>query len=246
MTVPTMPRGVDVASYQGQPNWTAVAASGITFAITKISEDDDYTNPTFARNWSEIKRVGLVRGGYHFARPDSATDAVQEADYFLGRINSVGGLAEGDLLALDLESGSGDLGQWALDWLHHVESRVGFKPMVYTGAWFAGPHNLAAYPEIGQYPLWLAAYQGTMPAPPAPWSLVSLWQYTDKLQVPGISGPVDGSMWNGSIERLPLLGKPASSTPPAPPPSSSLVDEYDAMSAKIAPLLAEFRAKLPA
>lgn len=234
MTVPSMPRGVDVASYQGQPDWGAVAASGIAFAFTKVSEDDDYQNPTFARNWSEIKRAGIIRGAYHFARPDSAVDAAQEADYFLSRLDSVGGLAEGDLLALDLEAGSGDLGQWALGWLHHVESRVGFKPLVYTGSWFSGPHNLAAYPELGQYGLWLASYQGSMPAAPSPWTFPAIWQYTDKGSVPGIAGNVDLNMFCGSLERLPLYGKPAGAVaeppPPDPPPSQPITrDEIDVL-----------------
>lgn len=228
VTVPNMPRGVDVASYQGNPDWAAVAASGIAFAFTKVSEDDDYTNPTFARNWSGIRSAGIARGAYHFARPDSATDAVQEADYFLSRLDSVGGLAAGDLLALDLESGSGDLGQWALDWLHRVESRVGFKPLVYTGSWFAGPHNLAAYPELGQFGLWLAAYQGSMPAPPSPWEFVAFWQYSDSGSVPGIAGNVDMSMFNGTVDRLHLYGKPAGATPPPPePPPSQPITRAD-------------------
>lgn len=236
VTVPNMPRGVDVASYQGQPDWHAVAAAGITFAITKVTEDDDYTNPTFAYNWQGIRAANLIRGAYHFARPDNVTDAVQEADYFLSRLDSVGGLAAGDLLALDLESGSGDLGQWALDWLHRVESRVGFKPLVYTGSWFAGPHNLAAYPELGQFGLWLAAYQGSMPAPPPPWEFVAFWQYSDSGSVPGIAGNVDMSMFNGPADRLHLYGKPAGGTPllPEPPPSQPVTRaELDAVIATL-------------
>jgi hypothetical protein len=33
------PQGIDVASYQGYPDWNAVKESGISFAITKLSED---------------------------------------------------------------------------------------------------------------------------------------------------------------------------------------------------------------
>lgn len=246
--VATLPRGVDVASYQGNPDWSAVAGSGIAFAFTKVSEDDDYTNPTFARNWSEIRAAGLARGAYHFARPDSATDAVAEADYFLSRLASVGGLADGDLLALDLEAGSGDLGQWALDWLQHIEQRVGFKPLVYTGAWFSGPHNLAAYPALADYGLWLASYQGAMPTPPAPWELVAFWQYSDKGAVPGIAGNVDLNMFNGPADRIRLYGKTAGAPPvePPPPPPSSLLADYDALVADVDARLAAFRAKIPA
>jgi lysozyme len=213
---PTMPlpRGIDVASYQGYPDWQAVAADGYDFAITKITEDDGYTNPTFAHNWAGIKAAGMVRGAYHFARPEG-TDAVREADYFVGLVEQHG-IETGDILALDLEAGAGDLGPWVLAFCHRVEERCGFSPIIYTGRWFSEPHNLGAYPEIGNYALWLASYQQEMPAPPAPWQAVSIWQHSSSGQVPGIGGDVDLNVFNGDLERLPLLGKPAATEPEEP------------------------------
>jgi lysozyme len=211
------PRGVDVASYQGYPDWHAVAASGIEFAFTKATEDTGYVNPTFGHNWAGIKSAGIIRGVYHFARP-GVRDAVAEADYCLDVVDSFGGFEPGDLFALDLESGSGDLGQWTLDFLRHAELRCGFKPLVYTGAWFSGPHNLGAYPEIGEYGLWLAAYQSEMPAPPAPWDTVAFWQYSSSGQVPGISGDVDMNVFNGPADRIALYGKPGETPAPVPEP----------------------------
>ena len=55
-------QGLDVASYQGYPNWTSVKNSGKTFAITKATEGTTYTNPYFATNWARIKSAGLIRG----------------------------------------------------------------------------------------------------------------------------------------------------------------------------------------
>lgn len=219
MNVATRPRGIDVASWQGDPDWDAVAASGITFAITKTTEDTGYVNPTFARNWSEIRRVGLVRGAYHFARPEGF-DAVDEADFFVDIVESHG-IDEGDILVLDLESGSGDLGPWTLAFCRRVEERVGYKPMIYTGAWFTSSHNIGAYPELAEYGLWLAAYQSQMPPAPAPWEFVAIWQYSSNGQVPGIAGDCDLNLFNGPIERLPLYGKPAPVEPPPPPPPPS-------------------------
>ena len=214
------PRGIDVASYQGYPDWHAVAASGIEFAITKATEDTGYVNPTFAHNWAGIKAAGIIRGVYHFARP-GVRDAVAEADYCLDVVDSFGDFEPGDLFALDLESGSGELGQWTLDFLRHAELRCGFKPLVYTGAWFSGPHNLGAYPEIGQYGLWLAAYQSEMPAPPAPWDTIAFWQYSSSGRVPGIDGDVDMNVFNGPSERIALYGKPGETPAPIPEPVPS-------------------------
>ena len=222
MPPPSLPLGIDVASYQGYPDWYAVAASGVEFAFTKATEDTGYVNPTFGHNWTGIKAAGLVRGVYHFARP-GVRDAQAEADYCLDVVDSFGGFEPGDLFALDLESGSGDLGQWTLDFLRHAELRCGFRPLVYTGAWFSEPHNLGAYPEIGEYGLWLAAYQAEMPAPPAPWGSVAFWQYSSSGRVPGIVGDVDMNVFNGPSDRIVLYGKPGVAPIPEPEPSEYVV-----------------------
>lgn len=215
----SMPRGVDVASYQGNPDWAAVAASGIAFAFTKATEGTSYVNPTFARNWSEIKAHHMARGAYHFARPDANNPEV-EAEHFIGAVMAQG-IETGDLLALDLEDGSGDLSSWTLRFLQHVKRLAGFDPLVYTSAGFANTHHLAALPEIGERGLWLASWQATLPAPPEPWGLVAFHQYTDSAQVPGIAGAVDGDRFNGPVDRIHLYGKPAGGTPPPPDPPPS-------------------------
>jgi lysozyme len=215
MTVATMPRGVDVASYQGRPDWSAVAASGLTFAFTKATESVDYLNPTFGYNWSGIKGAGLARGAYHFAQPD-ANSPEAEADWFARHVLAL--LEAGDLLALDLEAGSGDLSDWTLRWLRRVEALVG-----YTSPGFAQAHNLARLPEIGQYGLWLANWQASLPTAPAPWDLVAFWQYSDAEQVPGIAGAVDGDRFNGPADRIRMYGKPGTAPAPVPvPPAYSV------------------------
>jgi hypothetical protein len=46
--------------------------------------------------------------------------------------------------------------------------------------------------------------------------MVSIWQNSDQGQVPGIAGNVDLNVFNGTLDRLPLLGKPAPSEPEEP------------------------------
>jgi lysozyme len=206
--VPISPKGLDLASYQGYPNWAAVAASGIAFAITKATEGVDYLNPTFAHNWAGMRANNVIRGAYHFGRP-SLNGAVAEADHFADQVLAAG-FEAGDLAVLDLEDTNavGDLGDWTLDWLERATVRLGVKPLLYTGAWYSGPHQLESYPLLAEYGLWLAAYQGSMPAPPSPWPVVAIWQYTDTGQVPGIAGNVDLDVYNGDLATLRLYGKP--------------------------------------
>jgi GH25 family lysozyme M1 (1,4-beta-N-acetylmuramidase) len=41
-----------------------------------------YTNPDFSSQYTGATNAGLIRGGYHFARPDVSSGASQ-ASYFL-------------------------------------------------------------------------------------------------------------------------------------------------------------------
>lgn len=225
VTVPTRPRGIDVSSNNGAIDWPAVAASGVQFAICKATGGTWYRNPRFVSDWLAMQAAGLVRGAYHYAFESSGQafpgDGPEaEADYFLAEVARGGGLQTGDLLALDIEEGSGNLGGWALAFVRRVESRVGFKPLVYTSAGFATSHGFAGQPALGEAGLWLAAWSTTQPDPPDPWDLAAIWQHSNDGRVPGISGPVDLNQFNGDISRLPLYGKPASA--PAPAPSFSV------------------------
>lgn len=202
-------RGIDVASHQGAVDWPAVAGSGISFGITKATGGTWYRNPTFAANWLGMKAAGLKRGAYHYAfessgQPFPGEGPEAEADYFLAELARGGGVGPGDLLALDIEDGEGQLGGWALRWLRRVEDRAGVRPLVYTGGWFAGPHGFAAVPALAEYPLWLAAYQDALPPAPAPWRSVAIWQHSDRGSVPGVGGGVD---LNRAFVPLASLGK---------------------------------------
>ncbi len=190
--MPSGSLGVDVSDYQGQVDWQVVAASGRTFAICKATEGIGFTCKTFARNWKGILEAGLVRGAYHFGRPDDNSPAA-EVDHFLFVIDAAGGVQPGDLLALDLEDGTGDLAGWTLNWLRLVEARTGITPLLYSSPSFLARHNLTG-PDLGAYPLWLASYRPDPPDPPSDWDRLTLWQHTDRAGVPGINGFCDESV----------------------------------------------------
>jgi lysozyme len=196
--------GIDVSNWQGTVDWNAVVGGGVQFAFAKATEGVTFVDPQFARNWSEMRRVGLPRGAYHFAQPDQNSPQA-EADFFLG---TVGPLQPGDLVALDLEAGSGDLTAWTLAWLERARSQVGFRPLVYSGAWFMQPRLAANNPDLAQHGLWLAAYTGTIPAPPLNWPVIAFWQHTDSATIPGVQGNCDANFFNGGAAQLPLYGKP--------------------------------------
>ncbi len=217
--------GPDVSSWQGANiDWQAVASSGRSFAWTKATQSTNYTNPALGHNWPGIRDAGLIRGAYHFGEPGNS-DAGSQAGAFLAALSRFGGLQPGDLVALDLEAGDGDLLEWAIEFLGRVKAESGVTPMLYSGSWFLIPHGLSADPRLSQYPLWLSSYTAAAPPIPLAWPCMALWQYTDRSVIPGIGGPVDESYFFGSTDQLRSLGmaSPTQASTPAPSVTDQVV-----------------------
>jgi lysozyme len=189
-----MVRGIDVSDHQGTVNWTAVSKSGVEFAITKATEGGTFVADSFQRNWSGIRSVGLVRGAYHFYRP--RTDALAQANLFLNMVK----LEPGDLPpVLDIESDDGvdseRIRAGIRSWLVRVESATGRRPILYTypGFW----ERLGNWQEFREYPLWIAHYTtAARPWVPGGWNTWTMWQFTDRGTVNGVTGPVDVNSFN--------------------------------------------------
>jgi GH25 family lysozyme M1 (1,4-beta-N-acetylmuramidase) len=184
--------GVDVASYQGYPNWPAVRNSGRIFAFNKATEGTGYVNPYYATNKSRIQAAGMYHGPYHFGHP--SLDANTQADFF---VNHAGNFHGGLQLMLDLEVTDGrsaaSVWSWTQAFIARIKYRTGRPGIIYTGFYFwrdnvGNPNNNL------NCPLFLAAYvSNPNPYIPTAWSGVgwAFWQYTSTGTVPGISGNVD-------------------------------------------------------
>jgi lysozyme len=194
--------GPDVSSWQHPGgagiDWGQVRGSGQTFAFVKATEGPTgfYQNPYFTSDWGAIRGANLIRGAYHFARPEfSASD---QANYFasvIGSLNEPGDLPP----VLDLEStgglAPGDLIAWTQAFLSRLQAVTGRVPMVYSYPYFIRT-SLGNTSAFNSYPLWLADYTGTgSPSYPLPggWGSFTFWQFTSQAAVPGISGNVDMS-----------------------------------------------------
>jgi lysozyme len=178
--------GIDVSHYQGEVDWAAVAEGGVRFAFIKATDGVDDTDPRLAQNWAGAKAAGILRGGYHFFRPN--LDAQRQAAHFLSVV------AMDDMTlppALDVEITEG-LDRAALEgairtWLGAVQSALGCKPVVYTDPSF-WTNSVAA--DFSEYPLWLACY-AEKPEVPVPWQTWTFWQHSDAGTLKGIAGQVD-------------------------------------------------------
>ena len=212
--------GPDVSGWQ-HPNgytidWSAAhVAGGAQFAFVKATEGPGYTNPYFARDFAALKANGMARGAYHFAQP--ATSAVTQARHFVSAVGKLDG--RGDLPpVLDIEV-SGGLGvtalvAWTKAYLVEVTRLTGRTPMVYTspGFWKSAMGNSTAFTG---YPLWIATW-GPKPILAGGWTRYAFWQYTDKATLAGMAGPVDMSVFNGTVAQLRALANDAPPPPPAP------------------------------
>ncbi|MGW7429832.1 lysozyme [Streptomyces sp. NPDC054861] len=201
--------GVDVSSHQGNVAWSTLWNSGVRWAYVKATEGTYYKNTYFSQQYNGSYNVGMIRGTYHFATPDTTTGAAQ-ADYF---VNNGGGWSkDGRTLpgALDIEwnpYGAACYGKtqsgmvtWIRDFLDRYRARTGRDAVIYTATswWKQCTGNYAGFGAAN--PLWVARYATAVGELPAGWPYYTMWQYTS-------SGPTvgDHNHFNGDLSRVQAL-----------------------------------------
>lgn len=200
-------RGIDVSHHQGKINWeklskACVDSVRVSFAFIKATEGTDLIDECFEQNFSAAREAGIVRGAYHYFRPELSASA--QARHFADAVF----LEPGDLPpVLDLEE-KGDLSSEALRdsalvWLRYMERCYGVKPILYTYAKFRTQY--LGYKEMDEYPYWIAHYYVDTLSYTGPWKF---WQHTDRGRLPGIRGDVDLNCYNGSMYDLKRLAIP--------------------------------------
>lgn len=223
-TIPPGLPGLDVSAWQEQGtariNWTQVAADGAKFAYVKATEGTYYTSSRFTSQFSGAASVGLIRGAYHFATPNTSSGAAQ-ANYFLSAVYGVGWTPDGKTLPplLDIEydpyaSTDGTntcyglspaaMVSWITDFSNTILARTGRLPAIYstTGWWSMCTGNSARFLGsplfIARYPNNISDGPGTLPAG---WSSYAMWQWADSGVFPG-----DQDVFNGDAAALQTLG----------------------------------------
>jgi GH25 family lysozyme M1 (1,4-beta-N-acetylmuramidase) len=200
-------QGIDVSHWQGAINWGSVKSSGISFAYIKATEGTGFKDSRFNTNYTAAHNAGVIRGAYHFARPNASGGAAQ-ADYFA----SNGGAWSRDNLTLpgmlDLEGGCYGLSQasmqnWILSFYNEYKARTGRDVLIYTSSsWWnsctGGWSGMSA-----RSPLWVANWTSAAdPTIPNGFPYATVWQYTDSGSVSGVPGAVDRDRFNGDHSRL--------------------------------------------
>ena len=206
---PAGTQGQDVSGYQGSVNWTAQWNAGSRFAYIKATEGTYYTNPSFAQQYNGSYNVGMIRGSYHFARPDTTTGATQ-ADYFVA--HGGGWSKDGKTLpgALDIEYNpygsecyglsQSSMRSWITSFSNEYHAKTTRWPVLYTTTdwWNTCIGNYNAW--SGNSPLWIARYASAVGTLPPGYSVYSFWQWSSSATFAG-----DSDVWNGTLARLKVL-----------------------------------------
>jgi GH25 family lysozyme M1 (1,4-beta-N-acetylmuramidase) len=204
-------KGMDVSGYQGNVNWSNAYANGARFAYVKATEGTYYTNPYFAQQYNGSYNIGMIRGAYHFARPDTTSGSAQ-ADYF---VNHGGGWSgDGKTLpgVVDLEYNpygatcygltKSGMAAWITSFSSRYRVRTGRYPAIYTStSWWTQCVGTSGNFSATS-PLWVARYSSTVGTLPYAWTYYTFWQYADSGVFPG-----DQNVFNGAYTQLQALAR---------------------------------------
>jgi beta-glucosidase-like glycosyl hydrolase len=202
-------RGMDVSSAQGNVDWQAAYNNGARFAYVKATEGTTYTNPYFAQQYNGSYNIGMIRGAYHYAHPDSSSGTAQ-ADYLLA--HGGGWSGDGQTLppALVLQPGASAtcyglsaaaMVSWIKAFSDDVHTKYSKYPMIYTtfSWWNTCTANSSAFAATN--PFWIASYTATAPTSiPAGTATWTMWQNASSGLLPG-----GQDRFNGSFTQLRAL-----------------------------------------
>lgn len=193
--------GIDLSHYQAKVNWDTVATEGVQFAFVKATEGRQHLDKKYCDNWQEMKRVGILRGAYHFFRP--SIDAEEQARNFMNIVD----MQYGDLPpVVDVEIDEGLDREVVIEglkkWLYLIEMEYSVRPIIYTHYKFYNQFIAGQFDN--RYPIWIAKYGGDPPrlGGGVNWSF---WQYGNRGKLRGVDGYVDFNVFSGSREDLEKL-----------------------------------------
>jgi len=209
--------GNDISKFQGSVNFD-IYKNNSNFVIAKASEGVGYIDSWFGNNRTQARRVGLPFGSYHFARPDLGNYPQSEASFYCNLIDG-DPIREGETLCLDFEVAFNDPVGWSKQWLDIVSNHFNCKPFVYLNQALTKKYDWSPVVNA-DYPLWIAAYTfdpKNNNFSTGDWPSATMQQWTNKQQVPGITGSVDGNVFFGDVNAFKACGYKLPVSPPLPP-----------------------------
>lgn len=201
---------VDLSHHNPEPNWRQLKAAGIVGVILKATEGKTYIDDTFSPRREAARAAGLIVSSYHFLKHGSVPE---QMSHYLDVVAPT----VGERVVIDYEDAA-----CRLDDLRIAVDRLRAQPLdlqitIYAGHLLKEQLGNDRDPLLADAALWIAQYNNTGPKwPTGTWPVWSLWQYTDRATVPGISKPVDGNKFNGSVANAAKWLAPAGAVEPVP------------------------------
>ena len=193
-------QGVDVSYYQGEIDWNAVAASGVSFAYIRAGyrgygSGEIYADERFAVNAAAARAAGLDVGVYFFSQAVTPEEAEEEARWLLDAASAYDvtlpfgfdwepqAASDGETVRTDGMLGA-EITACAAAFCKTVRE-AGYTPCVYANRW-QGYYDYDLS-QLTDAELWISA--------PGTWDdfyyAHSIWQYSYEGTVPGITTAVD-------------------------------------------------------
>jgi len=212
-------RGLDISAYQhagARIDWGLLARQGNRFIAIKVSEGTYYLNPYYPSDARGAAAAGLRVLPYAFANPSrgGGTATASFAVSATGtqrrpaRLPLVVDLENNpyrkadDCYGLDVPA----MTAWIARFTARAEALTGKWPVIYTtAAWWQ--ECTGSTGQFRRDPLWLAAFDDTLPTVPCPWLHWTFWQYNNEGTLPGI-GQADLDYYQPT-SGLPALRAPA-------------------------------------
>ena len=192
--------GIDVSEYQGKVRWSYVDTIEekypLNYVFIRATVGNDRVDRQFKRNWLGAKENKMIRGAYHYYRPNE--NSLEQAELFIKTVK----LKKGDLPpVLDIEKLPKEQSIERLKiglkrWLKAVETHYGVRPIIYTGEKY---YDDFLKEEFSDYLFWIANYNFYREEIQDDWLF---WQFTEKATVPGIDCRVDVNIYNGDLQQL--------------------------------------------
>lgn len=192
--------GIDVSRWQGDIDWSKVAADGITFAMIKCGGGDDglYEDRKFKHNIQGALANGIQVGIYFYSGATDAKTAYDEASFC---INLIKDYQITYPVAFDWElDGDYNSVTEACETFCNVIKSYGYQPMVYSNRnrWY---NNFNGEKLSNKFKVWMAAYWSEYYYTSTRWTYgddlasfkwhYDMWQYGVTDTVDGIDGYVD-------------------------------------------------------
>ena len=205
----SMTEGIDVSVYQGAPDWNAVRAGGVTFAMIKASQGRSeadgalrlFEDAQYRRNLRAASAAGIRCGVYHYLTAADLAEADEEAAFFVSVLaperQNITLWAAVDVESRYLPHDRILLTKIVSRFCERVRA-AGFRPMLYTNPDFL-KNRLN---DVSVFPLWLALWRDVSHLPEEEqYPGLTLWQW-GRGTIPGVAGLCDRNL---ALRELPPL-----------------------------------------